>query len=93
MRLLFANLDFMMYGTWQENNKNHYFKRVDSSTWIETSNGITEFTFEYTSQTGDKVVLFASDRNFYVQLDSTSAKWGNSIGTITNTFNAGKWIA
>ena len=54
----------MMYGTWQENNKDHYFKRVDSSTWIETLFGITEFTFKLTSQTGDKVVLFASDRNF-----------------------------
>ena len=92
-RLLFANLDFMMYGTWQENNKDHYFKRVDSSTWIETLFGITEFTFKLTSQTGDKVVLFASDRNFYVQLDSTSAKWGSSLSAIVNKFNDGKWVS
>ena len=83
-----------MYGSWQENNnKNHIFKRVDSSTWIETSNGNTTSTFQYTSQTDDKVVLFASDRNFYVQLDSTSAKWGSSLSAIVNKFNDGKWIS
>lgn len=84
-----------MYGSWQENNNttNHIFKRVDSSTWIETLNGNTTSMFQYTSQTDDKVVLFASDRNIYVQLDSTSAKRGNSIDTITNKFLDGKWIS
>ena len=82
-----------MYGSWKENNKDHIFKRVDSSTWIETSNGNTSSTFQYTSQTGDKVVLFASDRNIYVQLDSTSAKLGNSIDSITNKFLDGVWTS
>jgi hypothetical protein len=77
--------------TWQVYNRDHFFKEVNGTTWIEIENGITTYTFKFISQTNPQVIIYASDRNFYVQLDSTSAKWGSSVSSIANVFLYGNW--
>jgi hypothetical protein len=80
------------YTVWQENNKNHFFKEHSSTTWIETADGQMGPIFKFVSKINDVVILYAQDRNFYVSLDSTSGKFGDTINTINSVFVSGKWI-
>jgi hypothetical protein len=77
---------------WQTNNEDHFFREVNRTTWIEAENGITTFTFRLISLKNNNVIIYDSGRNFYIRLDSTSAKWGFSLSSITNKFRDGKWI-
>jgi len=80
------------YTVWQENNKNHYFKKFSTTTWIETVDGQLGPIFKFVSRNNNVVILYDQGRNFYVSLDSTSGKFGDTINTINSVFVYGKWI-
>jgi hypothetical protein len=53
----------------------HSFQRVNSITWLEMSKPSVIFaSFVFVSQQADVVILFAKDRNFYIQLKMFGGK-------------------
>ena len=79
---------------WQDkNDAGHLFRQIDAKTWEEVFNGIRYATFEFVGSPSSQTInLFASDRNFYIQLKCGQSTWGNFLSTITQYgLNFGYW--
>ena len=74
-----------------DDNKKHSFNQINDNEWVEINNEKILFHFQYETKIGDSVVLYASDRDFYISLNSNNAKWGNKKNNIKNIFLFGKW--
>ena len=83
-----------IYNIWKENGVEHYFEKINDTTWVEKRNGTIYHTLSFISKNNDKVILFRkSNTSFYVQLDSTSAKWDYNLSTIVTYLYGGKWFS
>jgi hypothetical protein len=61
--------------------------------WIQTKNGqIFSNKFQLIEQKDDLVIIFATDRNFYISLNSNACKWGNQKNNIQSLICNGEWI-
>jgi hypothetical protein len=61
--------------------------------WIQTKNGqIFSNKYRLIEQKDDLVIIFATDRNFYISLNSNACNWGNSINVIQSLICNGEWI-
>lgn len=51
------------------------------------------FKFDFVERNGDKVVLFAADRDFYLKIDSSSVRFGPTRDKAgENLLCEGKWL-
>ena len=81
------------YERWKVNGKAEYFRKLSDSKWEEIKNGKLYAKFDFVEQINDKVILFASDRNFYLTIDSNTVKWGPTREKANlNQIHNGKWI-
>ena len=69
------------------------FRQLDANTWEEVFNGKRFATFLFVPSFSSQTInLFASDRNFYIQLKCDQSTWGNSLSAITQyVLNFGYW--
>ena len=59
----------------------------------ETRNGNVFGTYSFVEQIDDKVILFASDKNMFLTIDSKSVRFGPTREKAElNHFCDGKWI-
>ena len=78
---------------WKENGKNHYFRKDSDTEWIEIDNGKTNFRFNFIEAKieDNQIILYSVDRNFYINLNTNNAKWGDDKNNIQNVFLEGTW--
>ena len=81
------------FSAWKVNGKDQYFNKMSNSTWSEIVDGITVFSFDLVKQNNDTVVIFASDRDFYLTINSNSVRWGPTVDLASqNLIYNGKWL-
>ena len=82
--------------TWQDSgNKEHYFLRINATTWHEFLGTLLLIEYDFVSRPPDTslVNLFAKHRNYYVQLSCVEARWGQNLAQITNYHSYfGYWL-
>jgi len=66
----------------------------NSDDWEEIGSDGKQFaTFKLIEQNGDKAIINAVDRDFYLTIDSNSVKWGPTKEEATkNSLYNGKWV-
>ena len=70
-----------------------YFERISQAQWVEKANEKNIYSYDLIEQNGSKVVLFNSDRNIYLTLDSNSVKWGPTLEQASiNHLYDGQWL-
>ena len=78
---------------WKKNGNEHYFSKISETNWAETVDGRRAFKFDFVERNGDKVVLFAADRDFYLKIDSSSVRFGQTKDKADeNLLYEGKWL-
>jgi hypothetical protein len=81
--------------SWKVKNQNWYFNQLSSTEWFEIVDNNIASNFdlvEIKKSNGDiQVILFASDRNFYLSLNNKDVRFGWSRETIDNILNEGSW--
>jgi hypothetical protein len=76
-------------------SRDQYFEKLPTSliNWVEKLNGRVIGRFVLINQNAVKTILRSIDReNFYIELDSETAKWGRSPNVIHNVFEYGSWV-
>jgi hypothetical protein len=85
---------FILDTKWSENNRDHHFE-YQNSQWVEKENGRLKFDYEVVDKNENQVILYATDRNFFVCLKEDRALWGmmndECVGESDKIFN-GKWM-
>lgn len=78
---------------WSADGNDKCFKEISSNEWIEQVNGVETFKFKLDdkNQSEKIIILYSQDRNFYIQLTSTQAKWGGEKNKINSVFLNGGW--
>jgi hypothetical protein len=68
---------FQVLMSWQLTNKNWYFIQISSGKWVEIKDDKVIYSFDEIEikNTNEviQVILFASDRNFYLRLNNKDA--------------------
>ncbi len=72
--------------SWKLTNKNWYFIQTSSGKWVEIRDDKVIFSFDEVeikkSNGVIQVILFASDRNFYLRLNNKDARIGSTRESI-----------
>ena len=81
---------------WEYKSTSHFKQDESSCKWVEMGEGKVFATFEFvSSQTdelrGKSVIIFAKDRNFYIQIFEKKAYWGPKLDDINNLLCNGNW--
>jgi hypothetical protein len=81
--------------SWRVTNENHYFNQKSSGKWDEIKDDKVIFSFDEVeikkSNEDIQVILFASDRNFYLSLNNEDVRFGSSRESIDNILYEGSW--
>ena len=85
------------FSFWQDGlNSKHFFQKssnTSTNNWIEVDNSTVFSTLTFVSQSASVVKLFASDRNFYIELSCGQATWGlTSSQANLYKLSSGFWI-
>ena len=78
---------------WKVNGHEKYFLKVSDKKWKEIRNGNVFATYKFLEEIDDKVILFASDKNLYLTIDSKRVTFGPTREKAEmNHLCDGKWI-
>jgi hypothetical protein len=84
--------------SWKRTNENWYFNQISSGQWVEINDDKADkviFSFDEVeiekSNENIQVILFASDRNFYLSLNNKDVKFGSRRKSIDNILYQGSW--
>jgi hypothetical protein len=81
--------------SWKVENENWYFNQISSGKWDEIKDDKVIFSFEEVeikrSDEDIQVILFASDRDFYLSLNNENVRWGFKKESIDNILYKGSW--
>lgn len=77
---------------WKSDGKKNYFYRKSEFEWIELDNGVITNSFNEISRNSLGVLIYASDRDFYIKLEDSGFFWGKTQDNLPNRMSSGIWL-